>query len=112
MKIKKNYLYGLIIIIFSGFILFFVFKRPTVEINEELAKCIGQNSKLYVKLGCHACETQEEMFGEYYQYLDVTDCFFEGDECLGITGTPTWLISDQKHTGVQSISGLKRLTGC
>ena len=76
--------------------------------------CIGQNSELYIQLGCHACETQEELFGENYQYLNSIDCFFEREQCIdaGITATPTWIIDGKKYIGVQNIEKLKELTGC
>ena len=35
--------------------------------DEELAKCIGEKSVLYVQLGCVHCKTQEEMFGNNIQ---------------------------------------------
>ena len=79
-----------------------------------LAECIGENSELYVQLGCGACEVQEKMFGENYQYLDAIDCSYERQKCLntGITGTPTWVINGEKYKGVQTIEKLKELTGC
>ena len=59
----------------------------------EIAKCIAKKSTLYVQLGCHYCELQEEMFGESYQYLNTVDCFYEPQQCYGIKGTPTWVIN-------------------
>lgn len=87
-------------------------KKPG-NADEGVAKCIGQNSELYIQLGCHACATQEEKFGENYKYLNVIDCFYEGDKCIGkIEATPTWIIRGEKYVGVQSIENLKELTEC
>ncbi len=86
--------------------------NPIPETPEEVAKCIGKNSVLYIQLGCSACKVQEDMFGENYQYLNKIDCFFEQDKCTDITATPTWLIKGKKYEGVQSIEKLKELTGC
>ena len=63
-----------------------------LEGMEEISKCIGQRSILYVQLGCVHCETQKEMFGEYYQNLNTIDCFYESNKCASITATPTWVI--------------------
>lgn len=81
-------------------------------ISKQTTMCIADNSELYVQLGCHACETQEKLFGENYQYLNIIDCFYELDKCEEITHAPTWIIDDKKYTGVQSIEKLKELTGC
>jgi hypothetical protein len=80
--------------------------------DEEITKCIGENSVLYTRLGCHFCQVQEEAFGENYQYLTTIDCFYNQEECTGITSTPTWVIKGEKYEGVQSLEKLKELTGC
>jgi hypothetical protein len=59
---------------------------------DEISKCIGEKSILYIQLGCPHCETQKELFGEYYQNLNVVDCFYESDKCTNIRATPTWRI--------------------
>ncbi len=81
-------------------------------VSKETATCIGQNSELYVQLGCNACQSQEDMFGKNSQYLNIIDCWFEREKCLEITHVPTWIIKGEKYTGVQSIEKLKNLTGC
>ena len=110
---KKSLITWIVILAVVLLSIFILNKSPNGS-SEELAKCIGENSVLYGQLGCHACETQEEMFGENYQYLTVIDCFFAGDECIEkeIEGTPTWIIDGQKYKGVQSLEKLKELTGC
>lgn len=86
-------------------------KSPTGNVTKTIAQYIGSNSILYVQKGCHACEIQEEMFGEDIQYITIIDCFYERDKCEGITATPTWIINGETYTGVQSIEKLKELTG-
>ena len=81
-------------------------------VSKETAMCIGENSELYVQLGCNACRHQEEMFGENKKYLNIIDCWYERDKCSNIEYTPTWIINGEKYTGVQSIEELKELTGC
>ena len=91
---------------------YFLINKRTPETSEEVAKCIGEKSILYVQEGCSHCKTQEEMFGENLKYIKEIDCFYERDKCGEITGTPTWIIDGKKYEGVQSIEKLKELTGC
>ena len=63
---------------------------------EEAAKCISKKSTLYVQLGCHACQEQEEMFGDSYQYINYVDCYTFPNKCMenNIRATPTWIIEN------------------
>ncbi len=108
---KKNVV-TILIILGVIIISLYVLTRNNEGVDEELAKCIGQNSQLYIQLGCHACETQEKMFGKSYKHLNTIDCFYEQEKCIGIQSTPTWVINQERHTGVQNIDELKDLTGC
>ena len=65
-----------------------------------------------MQLGCHACETQENMFGDNYKFITTVDCFFEMENCQGITHTPTWEIKGELYKGLHSIKELQELTGC
>ena len=104
------------IVIITAIIIFVVYVKtqPSPETPEEVVKCIGENSILYIQLGCHACKTQEDIFGENYQYLNIIDCWFEQNKCAEkqITAIPTWIIQGKKYEGVKSIETLKGLTGC
>lgn len=112
-KYAMNLIIVLAILIFAGLILKQDDSTGTT-VNEELTKCIGENSKLYVQLGCSYCETQEKMFGDTYKLLDSIDCFYKKEECniANIRATPTWVIKGEKYEGVQSINKLQKLTGC
>lgn len=112
-KINSKYLTLFIILaVITISVIVIVYRWNEQETPEHIAKCIGEKSILYVQLGCHACEKQEEMFGDNYQHLKVIDCYFERDKCGLITATPTWIINEEKYIGVQSIEKLKELTGC
>ncbi len=92
---------------------FFLINKPlSEEVSKSTAQCIGENSELYIQLGCHACEIQEELFGENAKYLTIIDCFFQTGDCSVITHTPTWIINGEKYIGVQNLEILKGLTGC
>ncbi|MFH1365568.1 MAG: hypothetical protein ABIH28_03220 [archaeon] len=90
--------------------------NPTPLVNAEEAKCIGQNSELYVQTGCSACRIQEEMFGENVKYINVIDCFLTQNRQLciekNIEAFPTWIINREKYKGIQEIEVLKSLTNC
>ncbi len=100
------------ILVVVGFAIFIMTRPSTPITTEEVAKCIGEKSTLYVQLGCSHCKTQEDMFGNNTKYLNTIDCFYERDKCVDIQGTPTWLIDGQKYEGVQDINTLRNLTGC
>ncbi len=109
---KKSNLTTILIIILILVFVLIVKLWPSSQTSEEIAKCIGKNSIFYVQLGCHACETQEEMFGDNVNYLTKIDCTFEYGKCGGIEATPTWKIKDELYRGVKSIKELQELTGC
>ena len=103
------------LIIFGVLILaVFLINNKKGETSEEIAKCIASKSKLYIQLGCHACITQENLFGESYQYLNKIDCYYDTQTCINenITATPTWIINGKKYIGVQSIEELQQITNC
>jgi hypothetical protein len=110
----KSKIITIIIFVAVIVIAFFALNKNPVKTDSETVKCIGSKSILYTQLGCHACKTQEEMFGENYQYLNKIDCWYENQPCIdnNITATPTWIIKNEKIVGVQSIDKLKELTGC
>jgi len=109
---KKKSLITILILLIVIAIAYCVLVRNPNHVSKELAQCIGENSEFYVQLGCHACRTQEEMFGENQKYLNIIDCWYERDKCSKIRYTPTWIINNQEYIGVQSIEKLKELTGC
>ncbi len=117
MRIKKRWI-TLAVIILVIAVAYFILSRQKPETPEEVAKCIGSKSVLYVQLGCYACGLQEDMFGENYKHLNKIDCWFEQEKCLetiakdGFYQTPTWIINGKKYEGVQTIEKLKELTGC
>ena len=86
---------------------------PKTSADAELAKCIGNNSKLYTITGCIHCEQQKELFGNNFQYLNITNGnSWEELAKYNVTETPTWEINGSRYYGVQDINTLKKLTGC
>ena len=113
-RVLRNIITWIVIflVLFIAFYLILSRNKDKPQTSEEIAKCIGENAVLYVQLGCHACETQERMFGNNTKYLNIVDCFEQREKCSSIKYTPTWIINNQKYTGVQSIEKLKLLTNC
>ena len=111
---KKSSLTTIILVTAVILFGFYLINKPAPTTDIGIAKCIGENSVVYEQLGCHACETQEKMFGENYKYLNTVDCFFERELCAqkNIEATPTWIIDGERLKGVQSIETLQELTGC
>lgn len=112
---RDSKVYLLLIVVIALIILsIFLLKKAPEWQDKRTAECIGKNSELYVKEGCHACKIQEDMFGENYDELTVIDCFYEAEKCAekGIIATPTWFIKNQTYMGVRSIEELKELTEC
>lgn len=111
---KKRALISILVIVLVVLLAIILLNQKKPETPEEIAQCIGKNSVLYIQLGCHACESQEELFGDSYQYLTIIDCFYEHDKCLAaeVTGTPTWVIKGEKYIGTRTIQKLQELTGC
>lgn len=114
-KIKSNLKYNLIILTVILLIFLAVIFIPTKEVaktDEEIAKCIGEKSTLYVQLGCSHCKTQEEILGENIKYITTIDCFYERDKCEKITATPTWKIGNDYIIGVKTLDELREIAGC
>ncbi|MFA5839005.1 MAG: hypothetical protein WC849_03655 [Candidatus Paceibacterota bacterium] len=111
-RISKERVITFIIIICVIVLTLIILSKNPPETDTEISKCIGKNSVLYTRLGCHFCKVQEDIFGENYQYLNVIDCFFDESKCGDITSTPTWIIKGKRYEGVQSFPKLKDLTGC
>jgi len=111
---KKKSWVTILIIIAVIILAIIIMTRSHPETDAEIAKCIGQNSELYVQLGCNTCKTQEEMFGENVKYLTIIDCWFDYEACpkKGVEYTPTWIIKGEKYEEVLSIKKLQELTGC
>lgn len=112
---KKNNLINFVVVVLVLILAAIILINPFEEsptTTKEIAQCIGERAILYVQLGCHYCEEQLDLFGEYKEDLAVVDCFYEKEQCVDVAGTPSWRINDEIYRGVQSIDFLKNETGC
>jgi hypothetical protein len=113
-KNKKilNNVVTFLIIISVVLIAFFSFVKSPDYTEEKIAKCIGENSVLYVLPWCGHCRIQEDMFGDNLKYITIVDCYKEPEKCSRIKATPTWIIDNKEYIGTQSIETLREATGC
>ena len=95
-------------------VIVFIKNYNSDTLNEELARCIASKSIMYSQLGCSHCIEQKKLFGDYTSIFDIVECDEEPQKCAdaGISGTPTWIINNQKIVGVRTIKQLKELSGC
>jgi hypothetical protein len=111
--LNKSNLISFFVVLFILILVIVIFSfKDNGNVEESVVRCIGENSELYVQLGCHACLMQEKIFGENQKYLNKIDCFYEEDKCLGIEYTPSWIIEGEVYRGVQSLEDLRKFTNC
>ena len=89
--------------------------------NSDLAMYLSQNGvKIYGAFWCEPCETQKQLFGEGWEYVNYVDCGVQGEtgtfneECVqaGITGIPIWeLKNGTRIPGMLTTYQLALLTG-
>ena len=108
---KGNLVTVLIILLILAFSYFLLQDSKKMASIQEV-ECIAENSVLYSQKGCVHCKTQEELFKENYDKLNVIECNLNWTKCGEIQGTPSWEINGEIYVGVQSIEKLKELTNC
>ncbi|MCK4588927.1 MAG: lamin tail domain-containing protein [Nanoarchaeota archaeon] len=83
---------------------------------DDFAKCLKQEKATYYgnSQDCPLCRTQEEMFGESFQYLKYVDCAEDAHRCANekATQVPSWRIDWINYPGVQELNELSELSGC
>ena len=109
---RKRWITLILVAVVIIFAIVIMSVRGNGHTDKDVVKCIGAKSTLYVQLGCHACEKQEDLFGNNTAYLNIVDCYYEREKCPAIEYTPTWIINGNKYVGVHSVEDLQKLTGC
>jgi len=83
--------------------------------REDFAKCLNEKGLImYGDDTCDHCLAQKKMFGTSFENINYVNCYFDKDKCdaQGITGYPTWVMGDQKISGVQKFANLAAISGC
>jgi len=110
---KKEILIFVIIIATVISIIFLIkYVRGNGNHNEELMRCIAQNSKIIVSPTCGACAYQKEILNDYLNLFEIININQEIGNQYNLKGVPTWIINEQTYAGVRSVEQLKELTGC
>ena len=113
-KVLKSRLVTIFVFIIVIAIIFISVYTPKkiVSTDDEVMKCIGERSVLYVQLGCSHCEDQKDILGNGTKYIEMIDCFYERSKCSDIKATPTWKIDGKSYTGVLKIDQLREIAKC
>ncbi len=114
MKTKEIFIFIILIAVVIGIISIISLIKANGNHDEEVMKCIGENSELYVSKTCGHCATQKKDLEEYIEFFKIIDCTTNQEQCQenNILYVPTWIINNENHVGKQSIEQLKELTGC
>jgi len=109
---NKNTLLTLTIIFLCLAFAMFILIPNKVHASKNDVLQITSNAILYTQEGCHYCEIQKEKFGEFYELLNITDCFENPEKCLqaNIIAFPSWIIRGEIYKGVFEVDELKELT--
>lgn len=88
--------------------------RLNDQTEEDIMKCIADNSWVYVSPTCGYCTEQKEILGSYIELFTLIDCSVNQTMCKNaeVFGYPTWVINKQVYYGVQDIIDLKIKSGC
>ena len=122
LKIKKNHLFALGIIIITVAAGFWMYtSASTPGKYDEFAKCLGEKgAKFYGAFWCPHCQNQKAMFGKSAHLLPYVECSTPNGSgqlavCTdkGVNGYPTWEFADgTKESGEIEIEHLAEKTGC
>ena len=86
-----------------------------------LARCMTTKGvELYGSYTCPHCKTQEEMFGDGYEYINYIECNknhedadLEACKNAELTAYPTWVLPDgEQLIGTRQLNELAEATGC
>ena len=111
----RNWIFGLIVVVvIVGVVLLNSGSDGNGNYDEEVMKCISENSKLIVSKTCSYCAVQKTILGKSLEFFELIDVAENPEvwEKYGLIGVPTWIINNQTYPGVKQIEELKDLTGC
>ena len=114
-KIFNYTLLGLVVIA-VGTLLYAFFDTDNDGQHDALAQCLTQaNVIMYGTDWCRFCQTQKQLFGRSFQYINYINCDLNADACelADVASFPTWTFSaGPKSAGVQELEVLAARTGC
>lgn len=82
---------------------------------DEFAVCLSDSGlTMYGTEWCSHCQSQKEIFGDSFQYVNYVDCDKDRQACISenIEAYPTWKFNEEVFLGVQSLDKLASLSKC
>ncbi len=112
--------FGIAVVLVMMTVAVFGIGSPDEKNYDGFAQCLTEKGlKMYGSANCGHCNSQKDMFGSSWQYVDYVECssLYGGqtEACLqaGIRGYPTWVLPDGTQVlGRQSFERLSELSGC
>jgi glutaredoxin len=119
---KKNILKNPLLYIVLVFVLigtFYGYKTiigrviDTENNMDSFAQCLSKKGAvMYGTETCPYCVKQKNLFGDSFIYVNYIDCQKNPQECVGLSGVPTWKINGKLYPGLKSLEQLSELSGC
>lgn len=112
MTLRKNILFLLGVLVIT---LTFAGCSNKSSEYDSFAQCLTEKGAvIYGTQWCSYCQSQKEMFGSSFEYINYVDCDFERSKCdkAGVRTYPTWQINGELYTGQQTMYKLASLAKC
>ena len=111
---KDTLILVIIVVIVIAIIIGINYVKGNGNYSNETMQCIADNSILIVSKTCSHCENQRSILGDSEPLFNIIfiDEQPEVMDQYDLRAVPTWIINNEKITGVQSVEKLKELTGC
>ena len=80
----------------------------------EMVNCLNKNGNvtLYGAELNSKWHEQKEVFGRYFDKLNVEVCNMTGDNCEGLQEVPAWYVEGKIYYGIKNLTDLEEITGC
>lgn len=116
MNIQKrtNIIIGLLVLLIISSILTINYLKERADPEEDILKCVAENSVLVVSKTCSHCANQKIILGDSikeFEIIDVSEHPEVWDE-YNLIGVPAWIINDEIYYGVKEIEQLHDLVNC
>lgn len=118
LKIKKNLLSVIILVVAVGFAVFLIFyqkNKPSADLNA-FAECLAEKKVvMYGAYWCPHCQNEKKAFGDSFRFVPYVECTKEVQECIaaGINRYPTWIFADgRRFEGELGLRKLSLESGC
>src|SRR3989338_7162601 len=115
MNIKRIIKYSIVLLMII-IISFLVYRYNYAQGKyDQFAECLTEKGAvMYGTEWCPHCQTQKEMFGNSFKYINYKDCDYNKVLCNlnNVKGYPTWIYKDKVLNGEQPLELLASVTGC